>query len=638
MKACLILFCFFLLMTRDSFGAEAQEPTLPPVVVTATRTETPLQQVTTSVSVVDSQKIQDQQAELLLETLRQVPGLDVVQSGSRGTNTSVFIRGSDSDHVLVLIDGVEVNSTTLGAFNFAHLTTDNIERVEVLRGAGGTLYGSQAMGGVINIITKKGEGPPEAALSLEGGNAGTNRQVLMVNGAAGNLGYAFSSSRIASQGFRSVNDDYAGLNTSARLDYQMNENASLKGIFQFIKNDVGLYNANNFASQPDPDAREAGTQYLAKLEWQHKILPNWDYRVSGSMFKEHLTDSDNGLDNCFFFGSPCDSPSYDIFRTRTDTAEMQTNYRFQDWSTTTFGTQYQRKSADTNGGIDKAIRDLGYYLQEQLQFVERRLIMIPGVRLDDYQSFGTAWTPSFSAAYLFPEAGTKLRASYAKGFKAPTLNDLFFPASFGCPAYGNPNLQPEKSWELDAGIDQDVWSDRLKLSATYFHREVSDIIEGRPIPDNALGCFRAENFGNARFDGVEWIMNLKLLTSLTLNANYTYLDWHTEDGTLPRRSKNVGNVALNYLYGKWNVNLSANMIGRRDDFRAAFPFGTITTPGYVIVTLASYYTLPWRIPAVKGLTLLGKIDNLFNHKYEQADGFRAPPLNFLVGFRVTFGS
>jgi outer membrane cobalamin receptor len=166
---------------------------------------------------------------------------------------------------------------------------------------------------------------------------------------------------------------------------------------------------------------------------------------------------------------------------------------------------------------------------------------------------------------------------------------------------------------------------------------VTDIIEGRPIPDNPFGCFRAENFGNARFDGVEWIMNMKLLTSLTLNANYTYLNWHTEDGTLPRRSKNVGNVTLNYMYDKWNVNFGANIIGRRDDFRAAFPFGTITKPGYVIFTLASYYTLPWRVPAVKDLTLMGKIENLANLRYEQADGFRAPPLNFLLGFRVTFG-
>ena len=637
MKVRLLFFYLFLFLPLDLLGAQAPEPTLPPVFVTSTRTETPLPQVTTSASVVTTKDIKDQQAEMVLETLRRLPGLDVVQSGSNGTSASVFIRGSESDHVLVLIDGVEVNSTTLGAFNFAHLTTDNIERVEVLRGSGGTLSGSQAIGGVINIITKKGQGPLEAGLSLEGGNGWTNRQLLSLRGAAGKLGYSFTASRLASDGFRSVNDDYRNLTASARLDYQVTEDASLKGIFQFIKTDVGLFNNNNFASQPDPNAREANTQYLSKLEWVQKILPNWDYRISGSMFKEHIKDSDD-IDGCVFFGFPCDSRTRDRFRPQIDTGELQTNYRFEDWGTTTFGVEYKRRSADTSGGIDKAIRNLGYYLQEQLQFLDQRLIMIPGIRLDDNQSFGTAWTPSFSVAYLFRETGTKLKASYATGFKAPTLNELFFPAGFGCPAFGNPNLKPEKSWELDAGVEQDVLSDRVKLGLTYFHREVTDLIEGRPIPGDPFGCFRAENVGTARFDGVEWTLAIKLLTSLTINANYTYLDWDTADGKLPRRSRNRGNVTLNYLYDKWNVNLGANFVGRRDDFRAASPFGDITKPGYVIFNLASYYTLPWRMPAVKDLTLIGKIENLFNRKYEEVDGFRARPLNFLLGVRATFGS
>jgi len=638
MKVRLLFLCSFLLLPMDLRGAEVPEPTLPPVFVTSTRTETPLQQVTTSASVVTTKDIQDQQAELVLETLRRVPGVDVVQSGSNGTNATIFIRGSESDHVLVLVDGVEVNSTTLGAFNFAHLTTDNIERIEVLRGAGGTLYGSQAIGGVINIITKKGQGPLEAGLSLEGGNGWTNRQALTLKGAAGNLGYSFSGSHLASQGFRSVNDDYRNLASSGRLDYQATEDAKLTGIFQFIKTNVGLFNNNNFASQPDPNAREAGTQYLAKGEWQQKILPNWDYRISGSMFKEHFTDTDD-VDSCVFFDSPCDfSRTHDIFRTRIDTGELQTNYRFKDWSTTTFGSQYQRRSADTSGGIDKAIRNLSYYLQEQLQFLDERLITVSGIRLDDNQSFGTAWTPSFSTAYTFRETGTKLKAGYAKGFKAPTLNDLFFPPAFGCPAFGNPNLKPERSWELNTGVEQDLLTERVKVGVTYFHREVKDLIEGQPIPGDPLGCFRAQNVGTARFDGVEWGMSIKLLTSLDLKANYTYLDWDTADGRLPRRSRNRGNVTLNYVHEKWNVNLSANLVGRRDDFRAASPFGDITKPGYAIFNLASYYTLPWRVPAVKDLTLFGRVENLFNRKYEEIDGFRAPPLNFLIGVRSTFGS
>ena len=194
--------------------------------------------------------------------------------------------------------------------------------------------------------------------------------------------------------------------------------------------------------------------------------------------------------------------------------EFQTNYRFEDWSTTTFGVEYKRRSADTSGGIDKAIRNMGYYLQEQFQFLDRRLIMIPGIRLDDNQSFGTAWTPTFSAAYLFRETGTRLKAGYAKGFKAPTLNDLFFPPGFGCPAFGNPDLGPEKSWELNAGVEQDLVQDRVKVGATYFHREVKDMIEGRPIPGDPFGCFRAENVGSARFDGVEMTLSIKLLDSL----------------------------------------------------------------------------------------------------------------------------
>ncbi len=634
----LLLILFLLVFTLSELSsAQTPEPILPPVFVTSTRTEIPLSQVTTSATVITDKDIQNQQAETVSQILRTVPGLDVVQSGSRGNTTSVFIRGSESDHVLVLIDGVEANSTTLGAFNFAHLTTENVERIEVLRGAGGTLYGSQAIGGVINIITKKGQGPLEAGLSLEGGNGSTNRQALTLRGGAGQLGYSFSAARMASQGFHSVNDDYRNLAASGRLDYQVTEDASLKGIFHFVKTDLGLFNNNNFASQPDPNAREASTQYLGKLEWEQKILKNWDYRISGSMFKEHIKDSDD-VDSCTFFGFPCDSRTRDRFRPQIDTGEFQTDYRFEDWSTTTFGVEYKRRSASTSGGIDKAIRNLGYYLQEQFQFLDRRLIMIPGIRLDDNQSFGTAWTPTFSAAYLFRETGTRLKASYAKGFKAPTLNDLFFPPGFGCPAFGNPNLGPEKSWELDAGVEQDIVQDRVKVGATYFHREVKDLIEGRPIPGDPFGCFRAENVGSARFDGVELTLSIKLLDSLTVNANYTYLDWDTADGKLPRRPRNRGNVNLNYFYDRWNVNLGANIVGRRDDFRAASPFGNITKAGYAIFDLASYYSLPWRVPAVKDLTLFGKIENLLNKKYEEPDGFRARPLNFLLGMRATFGS
>ncbi len=628
---------FFILLPHLCRAAEpAPVESLPPMVVTATRTEVPLNQLTTSLTVITSEEIRERQSELVSEVLRDVAGVNVVQTGSMGTATSVFIRGSESNQVLVLIDGVEINSTTTGAYDFANLMTENVDRIEVLRGAGGTLYGSQAIGGVINIITKQGQGPLDVGASVQGGNGWTSRQVATLRGGTGKLGYSFSVGYLASDGFRSVNDDYHNLSTSARLDYQLTENTSLKGIFHFINSRVGLFNNNNFASTADPNARQATTQYVGKLEWEQKIMSNWDYRISGSIYKEHDKLSDD-VDSCVFFGSPCDSRTRDIFRPQIASGEFQTNYRLEDWSTSTFGVQYNRRSASTTGGIDEAIGNVGYYLQQQLQFLDRSLIIIPGIRLDDNQQFGTAWTPSFSAAYLFKEIGTKLKGGYNKGFRAPSLNELFFPAGFGCPAFGNPDLGPEKSWEINFGVEQNFLTERFKMGANYFHREVKDLIEGTPIPGNPR-CFRAENVGSARFDGVELTLGIRIFEGLTLNANYTYLDWDTADGMLPRRPRNSGNVILNYLQDALNVNLIVNIVGRVDDFRAASPFGNTITAGYGIVDLASSYRLPWRMPLVKEISLIGKIQNLFNKRYDQADGFRAPPLNFLLGFRANFGN
>ena len=637
MKVCFTFLLLLVLGFTELAGAQSPEATLPPVVVTATRTEVPLNQLTTSLTVITNEELRERQSELVSEVLRDVAGINVIQTGSMGAATSVFIRGSTSNQVLVLVDGVEINSTTTGAYDFANLTTESIERIEVLRGAGGTLYGSQAIGGVINIITKRGQGPLDVGVSLQGGNGWTNRQVATLRGGVGKLGYAFSVGHIGSQGFRSVNDDYRNLSTSARLDYQLTQDASLKGIFHYINSDTGLFNNNNFASTPDPNARQATTQYVGKLEWEQKIRANWDYRISGSIFKEHDKFSDD-VDSCVFFGFPCDSRSRDFFRPKIVSGEFQTNYRLEDWSTSTFGVQYNRRSASTNGGIDEAIGNVGYYLQQQFQFLDRSLVIIPGIRLDDNQQFGTAWTPSFSAAYLFKEIGTKLKGGYAKGFRAPSLNELFFPPGFGCPAFGNPNLDPEKSWEINFGLEQSLLAERLKMAANYFHREMKDLIEGRPIPGDPFGCFRAENVGRARFDGVELTLGVKLFEGLTLNANYTYLEWDTADGRLTRRPRNSGNVILNYLQDALNVNLTVNIIGLRDDFRAAPPFGNTVTAGYGIVDMASSYRLPWRMPLVKETSLIGKIQNLFNKRYDQADGFRAPPLNFLLGLRATFGS
>ncbi len=252
-------------------------------------------------------------------------------------------------------------------------------------------------------------------MSAEGGNGSTHRQALTLRGEAGKLGYSLSAARIESEGFRKVNDDYRNLSTSGRLDLQATEDASLKGIFRFFNTDLGLFNNNNFVPARDPNAREASTQYLGKLEWQQRIIKTGITAFQDRFLRNTSKIATMSTLAIVFRLSMRLADPQTAFDRRSAAAEFQTNYRFEDWSTTTFGVEYKRRKAETSGGIDKAIRNLGYYLEEQLQFLDRRLIMIPGIRVDENQSFGTAFTPAFSAAYLFREIGTKLKGGYAKG-------------------------------------------------------------------------------------------------------------------------------------------------------------------------------------------------------------------------------
>lgn len=611
-----------------SLAAEPKkQESLPPVVVTATRTETPEEQATTSITVITDEEIRQQQAESVLEVLRNVPGLDVVQTGSRGNTASVFIRGSESDHVLVLIDGVEVNSPTTGGFDFAHLTTESIERIEVLRGAGGTLYGSQAIGGVIQIITKAGKGRPELSLSAEGGNGRTDRQATTLRGGGERLGYAFSASRLETSGFRRQNDDYRNLATSGRLDFRPTEDTALRGIFHFRKTDLGLFNSNNFiAGMGDANARQNLTDYLFRLDWEQTLLRGWDYRLSGSLFKEHQKFSDDPEPGSF------DVRTRNRFRQRILTGDFQTNYRWREWSITTFGIEYKNRGATVSTVSRTTIREdqgnVAYYLQEQLRFFEERLFLVGGVRLDDHQAFGTELSPSFSAAYHLKETGTKFKFGYAEGFKAPSLNELFFPN------FGNPDLGPEKSWEINAGAEQKLL-ERLQVGLTYFHREVEDLIAA--VFNPALGRFEAQNVSQVRVDGIELFGDVNVARGLSLRANYTFLENDTSRGRLLRRPRHRGNFLINYQEEPFHINLNVNVVGRRDDVNVTSG-ADVKEAGYVKVDLASSYQLPLKLTGVESLSLYGKIENLFNKKYQEADGFRARPLNFLIGIRAVFSN
>lgn len=639
-----------LLLCRPPFLTAQMPPQvlrLEPVVVTATRTEVPLKETSTAVTVITAEDIDQRQAETVAEVLRTVPGLDVAQSGSRGTTTSVFLRGAESDQTLVLIDGVEVNSPTLGSFDFSNLTTENIERIEILRGSGGTLYGSQAVGGVINIITKKGEGTPTASVSAEGGNGSTHREVFTFSGAHGILGFSGAAAYLDSEGFRPFNDGYRNFSTNLRLDVTPLPQGSLRSFFRYTAAEIGLFNNKNFLGIPDANARQKSDFILWKSEWEHLLTDALSYRVAGSYVKDNLR----------FFDEPdrFDPDNFTIshFPVELTTAEFQANYDWRTFSTTTFGFEFEERVADVrsnsnfgSSAFDESRNNFAYYLQEQLRFLNERLFLVGGFRLDDNEDFGTEISPSWSLAYVVPQTGTKLKGGFAEGFRAPNFNELFFPG------FGNPDVGPELSSEWTAGFEQFLWSERFSLEVIYFTRRVKDQIEG-VLVDPERFRFQTENVGRVDIQGVEVIPVLRLLPGLTLSGNFTFLDVDLKgtcpfdftadpkDDCLLRRPSQKGSVMVNYarqgLGGTddlLNLNVNLQVVGDRDDVDPRRGFRT--NPMYARTDVAVSYTLPSGFFSFSRFTVYGKIENLFDRNYQEILGFRAPPLNYLIGVRVTF--
>jgi vitamin B12 transporter len=593
-------------------------------------------ETTASVTVISAEEIQQQQADTVTEVLRAVPGLDFAQNGSRGTTTSVFTRGAESDQTLVLIDGVEVNSVTLGAFDFSNLTTENIERIEVLRGGGGTLYGSQAIGGVINIITKKGEGTPTASVSAEGGNGSTHREVLTFSGGEGIVGFSGAVSSIDTDGFRRFNDGYRNFSTNLRVDVTPFPTGSLRGFFRYTDAKTGLFNNKNYLAVPDLNARQLSNFLLLKGEWEHTIGEVFNYRVAGSYVR----------DNQRFFDEPDQFDEFGSGISRipmeTVTGEMQANYYWRDLSVLTFGFEFEERSAlvESNFGgfrtrYDKSRNNFAYYFQEQLHLLNDRLFMIGGFRIDDNEDFGMHVTPAGSIAYVLPGLGTKLKGGIANGFRAPNFNELFYPG------FGNPDLEAELSSEWNIGFEQSVWDQFFSLEAAYFDRRVKGLIEGVVI-DAENFIFQAQNKGRVDIRGVEVIPVLRPLPDLILSGSFMFLDFETGDGKLLRRPSERGTLHANYQRRNllWsddllNLHLGLRVVGDRDDIDP-LSGAARTNSMFATTNVAVSYSFPSTLSTLSQMTLYGKIENLFDRNYQEVLGFRSPLLNYLVGVRMTF--
>src|ERR1700687_263180 len=312
-----------------ALAAQDAKPELPEIVVTATRTHTRLEDIPASVTVIDGTDIEQRGQHTAAEALRGAPGVDVVEFGSPGQSAVAAIRGAAPDQVLVQVDGVEVNTPTVGQFDFADLTSDNLDRIEVLRGGGGSLYGSEAIGGVINVITRRGDGPFRLSLSGEGGSASTHREAVGLRGARGPLAVAGTASFFASDGFRSVNDDYRNFSTVWRADADLLPGGTVRGFLRYSNARAGLVNFN-VADQGrlDVDARSRTDFFLAKSEWEHAVTESLSYRTSASIVRNNRRFRDDDTE-----GGEATEPIV-IAHSPNEilTAETQCDYLWQQYS------------------------------------------------------------------------------------------------------------------------------------------------------------------------------------------------------------------------------------------------------------------------------------------------------------------
>lgn len=618
--------------------ADAQQSGTPgkeqAIVVSPTATATPIDQIASSVTVITAKEMERDQRRTVPDALATVPGLNIVQSGGPGGQTSIFMRGTNSNHTKVLIDGIDVSdpSNPNRTFDLGQLLTSDIQQIEVLRGPQSGLYGADALGGVISIITKKGEGPARATGMIEAGSFGTFNQTAALSGSQDRINYAFNVAHFRATdvpvtplellppGQRAIGNNYDNMTYSTKLGADVSENLTLNVVTRYTDATLHFtgdtFDPVSFSSFP---AAAQSTQIVHQLATRGEAV--W------SVFDGRIKN--------YFGVNYTNQWNYDI--SPGDAAPtITTGDRVQyDWHAVTqlapyhtfiVGAEHETETLQTSTVSAENVNKAGY-VELQSQFANR-LFLVENVRQDDNDRFGTHPTFRLAPAVIVPFTETKFKASYGTGFKAPTLNQLFvsFPAFF---FFANPNLKPEESVGYDAGFEQPLFNDRVRFGSTYFHNNITNLIQS--VVDPVTFSSTNVNIGNAITEGTENFVSAGITDRIRVRADYTFtraVDAMTGLELLRRpKEKWSANVI-------WNptdpLTLSATVLhtGGFIDASRDFSIPRLLAPGYTVVNVAADYAISDQVK------IFGRVDNLFNVHYQNPTGFLQPGLGVFGGIRV----
>ena len=639
----IVVLSFFSVLKAQDFTVEKTDTAglykLSEIVISATKTATPSLEVASSISVIDSAEIINRNTLNAADLLKDQYGVYIARQGSPGALESIFLRGGNSNHTLVLIDGVEMNmpNDPSNTFDFSDLPIDNIERIEILRGPQSILYGSDALAGVINIITRRGYGKPKALLSFEGGSFGTLKGLGGLNGSLDLLNYSLTFGKYKTTGFSAASKRYG----NTEKDGTDNDNVSSRIGFNFSKDfNINLfYRYNNASTDYDQHGGMFGDDptYIYNLEESA-------FRSEGNLsLFDKLINSKFGFSyfrnvRKYSFDSTLNNPyaSTSFYDGRKIKFDLQNNLDISQYFRFVFGLETEEEKAYTEYSSFtstylyenilpfSSLRTSAVYMESQLKLLNSFFSTI-GIRYDHHEKFGSKITYRIAPVYIIWKTGTKLKATLGTGFKTPSLTYLFDPA------YGNPGLKPEESTGWDAGFEQFI-NNYLSFGITYFNNSYKDLFG---FDEN----YREININKAFTDGLEFFIDITPMENLRIKANYTYTNAIDKSDNSPdkneallRRPKNKIGLNINYKFSsRINTNIDIIYAGKRDDkIFTDFSSERIKLDPYTVIDLSATYKL------FDYVSLNGRIENLFNTYYEEVYGYATPGISAYAGIKFIF--
>jgi vitamin B12 transporter len=612
------------------------------IVVTATRLETPAREIASSVTVITAGELERSKKAFVLEAVRGACGVSTLQNGGPGATASVFLRGANSEHTLVLVDGVEINDPVnpSRSADLAHLSLVNIERLEIIRGPQSPLYGSDALGGIINVITAKGTGGPRWTLTSSGGSYGTIAGQAGFSGSTGRLDYALDLSRYRTDGISSASRSYEGnsekdgynnLTLAGRLGFKLRDNldVTVAARSTWAATEIDI---SGGPGGDDPNSVQDYASLFLRGEFRGLFLRNrWEQKLSLAVV-ESRRDYDNPADDIH----PFDSEN-SFYRSRLFKLDWQNNIFLHHSTTFTIGLEIESERGDSEyvsqglwGPFESIFprqraETTGLYVQDVIRLGDR-FFAAAGLRFDHHTRAGNALTYRLAPAYIFPATQTKLRASIGTGFKSPSLYQLYAPPTFYGPI-GNANLRPERSFGWEAGVEQPLLGGRVRAGATYFENDFENLVNY----DSSQGYI---NIGRAESSGVEVELEARPGRDLLFFGSLTHLraqDMIAETSLL-RRPKDVFSAGLSFSFLKsLACTLSLDCIGEREDMDySSWPARRVALPAYSLLDgVVSWDVRP-------GIQVFLRLDNILDAEYEMVYGYGTPGFSIRAG--VTLGS